>query len=91
MKVKQTSCSVGIKFEFEIPNDRKYEIKITKWSSTFGFAECIIRDCKTGECYESHGRVVLNGHSIVTKWEETYDSYNRTWVSTKNMIVLIDE
>ena len=91
MIIHQTSCSVGIKFVFTIPNDRKYEIKITKWSSTYGYAECVIKDCKTGESYETHGRIVLNGHSIVTKWQDTYDDSRKNWVPSKNMIVLIDE
>ena len=91
MVLHQISCPVGIKFKFSIPNDRSYEIKITKWSSTYGYAECVIRDCKTGENYESHGRIVLNGHIIETKWEEVFDDRRNHWIPSKNMIVLIDE
>ena len=91
MVVKQSSCAIGVKFKFTIPNDRSYEIKITKWESTCGYAECIIKDCLTGENYESHGRIVLNNHSIVTKWEERYDDNRKNWVPSKNMIVNIDE
>lgn len=91
MIVRQTSCSVGIKFNFEIPNDRKYEICITRWASNYGFADCVIKDCLTGEYYESHGRIVLNGHSIETKWLQEWNNNRQNYVSGTNMIVKIDE
>lgn len=66
-----------------------YEFKLTNYENIDGYATIIIVDKTNDERYLSHGYLEINNHVIISKWKQEYSDYRDNWISSKDLIIII--
>lgn len=66
-----------------------YEFKLTSYENVAGYAKIIVLDKTNDERYLSDGYLEINNHVIISKWKKEYSRYRDNWISSRELIIII--
>lgn len=79
---------VGRPITVQNPNGTgTFKIIPESYEQLASYAKCLIQDLETKEMFHSHGHIVINGFTIITKWKSYYNNIRDNYQSSRDLII----